>query len=45
LELLNQEELRSAVRLFGIGISNLNIEEEQVHFGKQLWFEFGENEM
>jgi len=42
LELLNQEELRSAVRLFGIGISNLNIEEEQVHFGKQLWFEFVE---
>ncbi|MFD2203003.1 DNA polymerase IV [Shivajiella indica] len=42
LELLGQEELKKSVRLFGIGISNLNIEEERHHFGKQLFFEFGE---
>ncbi|GAB2630816.1 DNA polymerase IV [Belliella aquatica] len=40
LELLNQERLTDAVRLFGIGISNLNLLEEKIHFGKQLWFEF-----
>jgi DNA polymerase IV len=40
MELLNQEELKSPVRLFGIGISNLNVEEERIHFGKQLWIEF-----
>jgi DNA polymerase IV len=38
--LYDQESLKSAVRLLGIGISNLNIEEEQQHFGKQLWLEF-----
>ncbi len=43
LDLLRQEELKSPVRLFGIGLSNLNVEEEQVHFGKQLWIEFGES--
>ncbi len=41
MELLTQEELKSPVRLFGIGISNLNVEEERIHFGKQLWLEFG----
>lgn len=40
LELLRQEELNSAVRLFGIGLSNLNVEEERVHFGKQLLIDF-----
>jgi DNA polymerase IV len=42
MELLEQEELRKKVRLFGIGISNLNIEEERQHFGKQLIIEFGD---
>jgi len=42
LELLDQEELKKNVRLFGIGISNLNVEEERQHFGKQLWIEFGD---
>ncbi|WP_113924375.1 DNA polymerase IV [Cognataquiflexum aquatile] len=42
LELLHQEELKSPVRLFGIGISNLNVEEESLYVGKQLWIEFGE---
>jgi DNA polymerase IV len=41
MELLTQEELKFPVRLFGIGISNLNVEEERIHFGKQLWIEFG----
>ncbi|SMD44388.1 DNA polymerase-4 [Aquiflexum balticum DSM 16537] len=41
VELLAQEEMKSPVRLFGIGISNLNVEEERIHFGKQLWIEFG----
>jgi DNA polymerase IV len=40
LELLDQDELKKNVRLFGIGISNLNVEEERQHFGKQLWIEF-----
>lgn len=40
LELLNQEKLIDAVRLFGIGISNLNLIDEKLHLGKQLWFEF-----
>ncbi len=44
LELLIQEELIMPVRLFGIGLSNLNIETEQVHFGKQLWIDF-ENQL
>ncbi len=42
LELLDQEKLTDAVRLFGIGISNLNLVEEKIHFGKQLWFDFEE---
>ena len=41
-DLLEQEELKKQVRLFGIGISNLNVEEERVHFGKQLNIEFGD---
>jgi DNA polymerase-4 len=40
LELLQQEGLTMPVRLFGIGLSNLNVEIEQEHFGKQLWIEF-----
>jgi DNA polymerase-4 len=40
LDLLRQEMLQKPVRLFGIGISNLNIELEQSHFGKQLWIDF-----
>jgi DNA polymerase-4 len=40
LELLRQEALVSPVRLFGIGLSNLNVEEERVHFEKQLWLDF-----
>ncbi len=44
MDLLTQEELKSPVRLFGIGISNLNVEEERIYFGKQLWIEFGEGE-
>lgn len=40
--LLDQEELKMPVRLFGIGISNLNIEEEKLFFGKQLYFDFEE---
>lgn len=38
--LLDQEALKMPVRLFGIGISNLNIEEEKLFFGKQLYFDF-----
>ena len=40
LDLLDQEELSSPVRLFGIGLSNLNVEEERLFFGKQLWLDF-----
>ncbi len=40
LELLNQEELEKPVRLLGLGLSNLNIVEEQVHFGEQLRIPF-----
>jgi DNA polymerase IV len=43
VSLYDQEPLKSPVRLLGLGISNLNIEEEQQHFGKQLWLEFGED--
>jgi DNA polymerase IV len=43
--LFDQEALKLPVRLLGIGISNLNIEEEQEHFfGRQLWLEFGRGE-
>ena len=40
LELLHQEEILQPVRLLGLGISNLNITEEQVHFGEQLKIPF-----
>jgi DNA polymerase-4 len=40
LELLNQEEIQKSVRLLGLGLSNLNITEEQVHFGEQLKIPF-----
>ncbi|WP_262495019.1 DNA polymerase IV [Algoriphagus boritolerans] len=40
LELLHQEEIEQPVRLLGLGISNLNITEEQVHFGEQLKIPF-----
>jgi DNA polymerase IV len=40
LHLLEQEALKMPVRLFGIGISNLNVEEEKLFFGKQLHFDF-----
>lgn len=40
LQLLEQEDLKMPVRLFGIGISNLNVEEEKLFFGKQLHFDF-----
>lgn len=39
-ELLLQENLPKAVRLLGLGISNLNITEEQHHFGEQLKIPF-----
>lgn len=40
LELLNQEEIPKPVRLLGLGLSNLNITEEQIHFGEQLKIPF-----
>ncbi|WP_262481069.1 DNA polymerase IV [Algoriphagus faecimaris] len=40
LELLHQEEIPKPVRLLGLGLSNLNITEEQVHFGEQLKIPF-----
>ncbi|TFV94343.1 DNA polymerase IV [Algoriphagus kandeliae] len=40
LELLNQEEVPKPVRLLGLGLSNLNITEEQIHFGEQLRIPF-----
>ncbi|WP_317195134.1 DNA polymerase IV [Algoriphagus oliviformis] len=40
LELLGQEEVPKPVRLLGLGLSNLNITEEQVHFGEQLKIPF-----
>lgn len=41
IELLDQDTLNAPVRLFGIGLSNLNVEEERLHFGKQLHIDFG----
>ncbi|GHB49930.1 DNA polymerase IV [Mongoliitalea lutea] len=38
--LVEQEELKMPVRLLGVGLSNLNIEEEKILFGKQLHFDF-----
>lgn len=43
-EILNQEEIRKPVRLLGLGLSNLNITEEHVHFGKQLLIPFESTE-
>ncbi|MBC6365921.1 DNA polymerase IV [Algoriphagus sp. AK58] len=40
LELLRQEGIPQPVRLLGLGISNLNTTEEQVHFGEQLKIPF-----
>lgn len=40
MDLLQQDALALPVRLFGIGLSNLNVEIEQEHFGKQLWIDF-----
>lgn len=40
LELLRQEEIPKPVRLLGLGISNLNLTEEQVYFGEQLKIPF-----
>ncbi|WP_373397866.1 DNA polymerase IV [Algoriphagus halophilus] len=39
-ELLFQENLPKAIRLLGLGISNLNITEEHQHFGEQLKIPF-----
>lgn len=36
LELLEQDPLLKPIRLLGLGLSNLNITEEQAHFGEQL---------
>ena len=41
-ELLEQENLIKAVRLLGLGVSNLNIIEEHQHFGEQLRILFEE---
>lgn len=40
IELLRQEEVQKPIRLLGLGISNLNITEEQAHFGEQLRIPF-----
>ncbi|RZS98008.1 DNA polymerase IV [Cecembia calidifontis] len=40
MELLYQDALLMPVRLFGIGLSNLNIDMERSHFGRQLWIDF-----
>ena len=40
LELLRQEDIQKPIRLLGLGISNLNITEEQAHFGEQLRIPF-----
>lgn len=40
VELLHQEEVSKPVRLLGLGLSNLNITEEQEHFGEQLKIPF-----
>lgn len=46
LELLEQEEPKKPIRLFGLGLSNLNITEEIQYFGEQLkiQFKFGSRE-
>lgn len=43
VELLHQEEIALPVRLLGLGISNLNITEEQMHFGFQLKIPFDQS--
>ncbi|NVJ85205.1 MAG: DNA polymerase IV [Algoriphagus sp.] len=40
LKLLRQEEILKPIRLLGLGLSNLNITEEQIHFGEQLKIQF-----
>lgn len=40
LELLHQDSIPKPVRLIGLGISNLNVNEEHSHFGEQLKFPF-----
>lgn len=40
LELLEQEQPKKSVRLFGLGLSNLNITEEIQYFGEQLRIQF-----
>jgi DNA polymerase-4 len=40
LDLLKQEKISKAVRLLGLGLSNLNVTEEHVHFGEQLKIPF-----
>jgi DNA polymerase-4 len=40
LDLLDQEKIPLAVRLLGLGLSNLNITEEQQFFGEQLKIPF-----
>lgn len=42
IELLHQEDIPKPVRLLGLGLSNLNITEEQTHFGEQLKIPFEE---
>ncbi|MDN3202538.1 DNA polymerase IV [Algoriphagus sediminis] len=42
-DLLNQEPLKMPVRLLGAGVSNLNLTEERIHFGKQLDLPFRGN--
>ncbi len=44
IELLNQENLPKAVRLLGLGVSNMNIIEEHQHFGEQLKIPFSAKE-
>lgn len=44
-ELLNQDNLPKAVRLLGLGVSNLNIIEEHTHFGEQLKIAFPSNDL
>jgi DNA polymerase-4 len=40
LELLHQDGITKPVRLLGLGLSNLNVTEEQAHFGEQLKIPF-----
>ncbi|OYX18958.1 MAG: DNA polymerase IV, partial [Algoriphagus sp. 32-45-6] len=40
IELLRQEEIPKPIRLLGLGLSNLNVTEEQEIFGLQLKIPF-----